>query len=255
VRKLSPLATLALCVTACNSQAAPAPAAVPRATPTPRPTVQVGFDVAVTPASVPRVRKPVRRPTPAPATTPRGPYITLHPSSGPPLATTLLIQAGHLPGSAMVQILWSPRGHKSDLSQTGYTDAKGNLSAELGIAASQPGAYSVSIRIGGVRYASARYTVETAATLAVQVSSSPQGEVLSITGKRFISSLKLALFAYPMVHGATAILLGSVRANRKGSFHFVLTDRKLAPGQYILQAWSVTSLSSQMAESFFEVII
>ena len=257
MRKFAPLAALALGVSACNSQSAPTPAAVPRATPTPtpRPTAQVGFDVAVTPAALPKVRTPIRRPTPAPATTTRGPYIILEPNSGPPLSTTMLIQGGHLPDSALAEILWSPRGHKSALSQTAYTNAKGNLSAELEIPASQPGIYSVTITIGGVRYASAPYTVKTAATLAVQVSSNPQGELLSITGKRFISGLKLALFAYPMVHGGTGILLGSVHANRGGSFHFLLAGRKLAPGQYILQAWSVNALSSQMAETFFEVII
>jgi hypothetical protein len=155
----------------------------------------------------------------------------------------------------VLQILWSPRGHKSALSQTAYTDSKGTLSAELEIPASQPGAYLVTITIGGVRYASALYTVKTAATLAVQVSSTLQGERVSIIGKRFISGLKLALFAYPMVHGAAGILLGTVHASRKGAFHFVLTGRKLAPGQYVLQAWSLNALSSQMADTFFEVII
>lgn len=155
----------------------------------------------------------------------------------------------------MAEILWSPRGHKSALSQTAYTNGQGNLSAELEIPASQPGNYSVTITIGGIRYASARYTVKTAATLDVHVSSTPQGDRIAIGGRRFISGLKLALFAYPMVHGATGILLGNVRANREGSFRFVLTGRKLAPGQYILQAWSLNALSSQMAETFFEVII
>jgi hypothetical protein len=155
----------------------------------------------------------------------------------------------------MVRILWSPRGDKSALAQTAYTDAKGSLTSELGIPASQPGAYAVTIMIGGVPHATARYTVKTAATLAAQVSSTPQGESVSITGRRFISDLKLALYAYPMVPRAAGILLGTVRASHRGSFHFVLTGRKLAPGQYVLQAWSLNTLSSQMAETFFEVII
>ena len=250
------LAALTLALAGCSTDAAP-PRTSPAPTfvPTPYPTVSLGFKVADTPAPVHQRRRHKVRPTPTPFVAPPGPYVRLSPSSGPPVGRSILIRAGNLPPSSAVQLVWSPTGRRSAVTRTAYTDRKGNMSTDFSVPGSTPGIYQVMASVDGVAWAKARYTVTSDAALHVVVSSGAGGEMVRVSGKRFVSRLHLLLIVYPMFQGGPVLVLGRTQADRHGAFTFVQGSRQLIPGQYELRAWSTDALSAQMAEAFFQVII
>jgi hypothetical protein len=50
-------------------------------------------------------------------------------------------------------------------------------------------------------------------------------------------------------------MLGSVQVNARGRFAFTGPIDKLEPGQYVLRAWSSSSVAAEMAQTFFEVVV
>ncbi|MBV9282633.1 MAG: hypothetical protein JOZ41_21355 [Chloroflexi bacterium] len=169
--------------------------------------------------------------------------------------TTISVRGGNLPPSFTVQLLWSPWRRTSGISKTAYTDRRGALVSELSVPASPPGAYVVTVTVNGVPYASALYTVRSAAVLSASASFAPGGDVVRVAGKRFVGNLKLELVAYPMFTGRKAVVLGIVTASPSGSFQRSFTTNQLRPGQWVLRAWSISDLAVQMAEAYFEVLI
>lgn len=247
---LASLTLLTLLVGGCGSTRAPA--RKPR--PTPLPTLQSGFKVEVTPVAVKKTDTPKVHRRATPFIPPKGPYIALFPGSGPPLSRTILVRGGGLPRSAPIQLSWGPR-RSLGLTRTVYSDGKGNFSSPFSIPGSPPGIYQVAAQVNGLRYASASYKVTSAAVLAVRVSSRRKGEQVGVRGQRFLPELRLVLIAYPMFAGGKVQVLGSVKTAKNGAFKFVMVTRTLRPGQYLLEALSQSALSTQMSQTFFEVVV
>jgi hypothetical protein len=211
--------------------------------------------VAVTPI----VQSPHHRPKPTPRSTrfvaPTGPYIVLHPNSGPPVDRTIVVIGGNFPHSVAINILWSLGGRLTPLSTTGYSGGHGGLRASLSIPASAPGLYRVQAQVQGVPYALANYHIVSSASLAASVTTASGGGTLSIAGKKFVPGFQLTLIAYSTVGGRTPIVLGNVQVNSRGRFSFARPMDQLEPGQYVLRAWSVSSVAAEMAQTFFEVVV
>ncbi len=200
-----------------------------------------------------------RRATPTPRPTrfvpPAGPFITLQPDSGPPADETITVIGGHFPANSSVEILWSPSGKLAPLSTTGFTDRHGGLRTTLSVPASATGDYRVVARVTGVLAVFAVYHVVSRATLEVSILAGKGDGTLAIVGKKFIPKFHLTLIAYPAAGGRAPIVLGNARANARGAFSFSVPTDSLHPGQYILRAWSASSLAAQMAQTFFEVVV
>lgn len=263
--RLGPAAGLLCLLAGCSSQAASPAPAPPTPVPTTAPpagsavdvtpTVSVGFAVTVTAIPIRRVPTPTPRPRPTPFVMPKGPYLVLYPASGPPISQTIIVHGGNLPPASTLQLVWSPGGRLSPIAITAYTDRRGTLSTRLAIPGTPPGRYEVIANVNGVRYASARFVVTSKASLAVQVLPAGNGETLQIRGRRFLPRLRLLLVAYAMSAAGHPVVLGAVQTNARGKFVFVSSGRSLAPGQYVLRAWSADALSAQMAEAFFQVLM
>ena len=163
------------------------------------------------------------------------------------------VMGGNLPHSVAVDLLWSPHGRVSPLSTTGYTDRRGDLTQAMLIPASPPGSYRVVAVVGGVPYATARYRVVSRASMSAAVSLDRSGEHLAVRGRRFLPHLRLMLVAYAMFTGPKARRIGVVWADSRGRFSLTRSVRGFAPGQYVLSAWAMSALSSQVADTFFEV--
>jgi hypothetical protein len=249
------LACLLTLLSGCQLTAAPDPTPVPTALPTVTPTSEVTFQVAVTP--IPPHKQTHPKPTPRPTrfVVPHGPYILLHPNSGPPVDETIVVTGGNFPHNAPVSILWALTGRLTPLSTTGYTDAHGALRATLSIPASAPGLYRVEAEVQGVPYARANYRIASAAALAASIVPAAGGGTLSIIGKKFVPGFQLVLIAYSTVNGRKPVVLGNVQVNSRGRFTFSGPIDKLQPGQYILRAWSNSSVAAEMAQTFFEVVV
>jgi hypothetical protein len=115
--------------------------------------------------------------------------------------------------------------------------------------------YRIIAQVNGVPYAAARYRITSTALLRVSVTPGQIGEQVQVRGLRFLPHLTLVLVAYSVDTRARPILLGVVRTGRHGTFRFVASSQRLVPGQYLLRAWSVSQVSAQMAEGFFEVVV
>jgi hypothetical protein len=244
------LVTLLVC--GCGSTRA---AAVRKPSPTPLPTLQSGFKIEVTPVSVKRTNPPKSHRRPTPFIPPKGPYLALFPKSGPPLSRTILVRGGGLPRSAPIQLSWGPPRRALGLTRTVYSNGKGNFSASFSIPGSPPGFYQITAQVNGVSYASSRYSVISAAVLSVRVSARRKGERVVVRGRRFLPKLRLVLIAYPMVAGGKVQVFGSLKTAKNGSFKFLMVTRKLQPGQYLLEALSQSALSTQMSQTFFQVVV
>ena len=223
-------------------------------TPLPTPTVPVSFAVSIT--AIPAPRHVVQRPRPAAtAAVPlTGPYLLLSPRSGPPSSQTIMVRGGRLPPSVTMQLVWTAAGPSSPISRQAYTDRHGTLSSALVIPGSPPGSYQVVADFDGVAYAAARYTVVSRAALAVHVAPGGTAGELAVSGTRFLPHLRLVLVAYHATGGDAVAVLGSVNTGGRGVFTLT-THKQLAPGEYILRAWSTSALSAQMAETFFQVVL
>jgi hypothetical protein len=149
-------------------------------------------------------------------------------------------------------MVWTQRGHKSELNTSIYTGPRGNINVPYTVPMSAPGTYLLEAEINGRIVATARYIVTSHAALTVQANAS-HGETLVIRGHHFIPDFKLALVAYATVGDAKPLVLGMTRSSRHGSFVFRTTTSKLVPGQYVLRSWSVSDLAAQMSETVFEV--
>ncbi|GAC1526813.1 MAG: hypothetical protein NVS2B16_34970 [Chloroflexota bacterium] len=84
----------------------------------------------------------------------------------------------------------------------------------------------------------------------LQAIAGPSG--LRITGSHFIPHSRLALVAYPTFGSRRYIVLGTADSNTHGTFRFH-SGQQLTPGQYVLRAFSQSTLAAQMAQTFFEV--
>jgi hypothetical protein len=115
--------------------------------------------------------------------------------------------------------------------------------------------YEVVADINGVRWATARYAVVSRASLTVHVLPAAPGDTLHISGLHFLPHLKLALVVYPLFKGPSAAVIGRPVTDAYGRFVLVHIDPKLVPGQYLLRAWSLDALSSQLAETYFQVVV
>ena len=239
----------------CDLAAAPDPTPVPTPVPTVTPTSVVTFQVAVTPVAPRRRRRATPVPTPTRFVVPTGPYIVLHPNTGPPIDHTIVVIGGHLPPVEAVTILWSLTGRLTPLSTTGYTDKHGGMRATLSIPASAPGLYRVQVDVQGVRYASADYRIVSAASLGASILPGATGGTLVIVGKKFVPGFRLVLIAYPTVGGRQPVVLGNVQVSSRGRFTFSHPIDKLEPGQYVLRAWSASSVAAEMAQTFFEIVV
>lgn len=253
--KLAAFGCILATVAGCDVSAAPAPTPVPTRLPTVTPTSQVTFQVAVTPL----VQRVHHRPKPTPVPTrfvvPTGPYIVLHPNSGPPVDNTIAVTGGNLPHRVSVNVLWALGGRLTPLSTSGFTDARGNVKVSLSVPASAPGLYRVQIEVQGVPYASANYQIISRASLATSIAPSSGGGTLAISGRRFVPGFRLTLIAYSTVTGRQPVVLGNVQVNARGRFSLSRPIDRLEPGQYILRAWSASSMAAEMAQTFFEVVV
>jgi hypothetical protein len=251
-----PLVVCALALLAgCDVVAAPIPTPVPSPVPTITPTSEVTFQVAVTPI----VQHPHHRPQPTLRPTrfvaPSGPYIVLRPSSGPPVDRNITVMGAHFPHNTAITILWGLSVRLTPLSTTGYSDGHGGLRASLSVPASAPGLYRVLAEVNGVPYARANYAIVSLASLETSVSPTERGGTLSIYGKKFVPGFRLTLIAYSTVAGRKPIVLGNVQVNSRGHFSFNRPVDDLEPGQYVLRAWSASSVAAEMAQTFFEVVV
>jgi hypothetical protein len=247
------LATLAMTTAGCGARgAAPTPAT---STPAPLPTatVSVGFLVQITPVPT-RAPKPTPRPTATPFRPPKDtPYLALNPAAGPPASRTITVRGGGLPPSAGVSLVWAAPGQNAGVDTSAATGRHGRLWTRFTIPASPPGVYDVLAEVNGTTYASAHYTVVSMATLAANVTGGSRQQRLSVYGNHFLPGLRLALIAYPVGKGAKPVDIGTSRTSSSGKLSYSHPVR-LPTGQYILRAWSTSGLSSQMAETFFQVI-
>jgi len=242
-------------LTACgegNATVLPTAQPTPIPTSAPTATAEVGFQVQVTPIVVHHRPTATPRPLPTAFIAPAGPYLQLLPDAGPPLSRSIGIRGGHFPPAVTVQIIWSPNGKISPLSSTAYTDRHGGLRDTLSVPASPPGPYRVLAEINGVPYAEASYHVISGAALQV---TSAGGNTLVISGRRFIPGVRLALVAYPTFEAHKYFVLGTLKSDQRGDFRFSMPTKRLGQGQYVLRAFSQSTLAAQMAETFFEVVV
>jgi hypothetical protein len=50
-------------------------------------------------------------------------------------------------------------------------------------------------------------------------------------------------------------VLGTLKSDQRGDFRFSMPTKRLGQGQYVLRAFSQSTLAAQMAETFFEVVV
>lgn len=179
----------------------------------------------------------------------------LRPNSGPPVDRTITVVGANFPHSMAVTILWGLSKRLTPLSTTGYSDSRGKVRVSLSVPASAPGLYQVLAEVQGVPYARATYDIVSLATLATSVTPTAGGGTLSVTGKKFVPGFQLTLIAYSTVGGRKPIVLGTVQVNSRGRFSFARPVDDLEPGQYVLRAWSSSSMAAEMAQTFFEVVV
>ena len=205
---------------------------------------------------------------PAPASSPHG-HPATHPIRRPEWAVhcasskfrasrstaTLPWWAPTFPHNTAITILWGLSARLTPLSTTGYSDGHGGLRASLSVPASAPGLYRVLAEVQGVPYARANYDIVSLASLESSVTPAQGGGTLSIYGKKFVPGFRLTLIAYSTVSGRKPIVLGTVQVNSRGHFTFNRPVNDLEPGQYVLRAWSASSVAAEMAQTFFEVVV
>lgn len=248
---LLPLGFFAL--SGCASLAAPPPTPTLIPSPEPTSTPDVSFAVAVTPVREATSHVPTLLPTPFKS--PRGPYLLLVPNAGPPTSRTITVRGGHLPRLVSVQVAWAPRGDRARIVTTAMSGRNGSFVTRFTVPGSPPGRYRIVASVRGATYASAIYQVASTATLTTDLQPSGGGDRIAVTGKNFLPNLRLLLVAYPIDVRGKPIVVGRVRSDPHGAFHYARSLRKLALGQYVLRAWSQNALVTQMAESFFQVLI
>lgn len=247
------LVSLVMILGGCGASAVTPPPPTSTPAPLPTATVSVGFLVQVTPLAT-RTPEPTPHATATPFTAPKGrPYIILQPNAGPPASRIITVRAGGLPPSAGVSLVWAAPGHYAGVGTSASTTRRGRLASRFTIPASPPGTYNVLAEVNGVPYASARYTVVSMASLTANVIGAPGHELLTVRGTHFLPTLRLVLIAYPVATGARPMDMGVARTNSSGKLSYSHLER-LPSGQYILRAWSASALSSQMAETFFQVV-
>jgi hypothetical protein len=252
---LAMLTCILVSLTGCEVVAAPVPTPIATSLPTITPTTDVTFRVGVAPIVQRKHHRAKPTPQPTRFVAPPGPYLVLHPDFGPPVDNTIVVSGGHFPHSVAISILWALSGRLTPLSTIGYSDPHGGLRAALSIPASAPGVYRVQAEVQGVPYARAEYHIVSAASLAASVTPTSSGGTLSILGKKFVPGFQLTLIAYSTIGTRKPIVLGNVQVNSYGRFTFSRPMDQLQPGQYILRAWSASSVAAEMAQTFFEVVV
>lgn len=237
-----------LLLTSCR-QARPIPTPLPSPSPTFTPTPQQGFAVSVTSLTP----SPAPLPTATPFRPPKMPWLQLIPNQGPPVSKTILVRGGRLPPSSPARLVWTQGHEQTSITALASTTPRGGLSARFPAPAAPPGTYRVLLEIGGAVWVSARYRVHSSANLSVQIRPASQGTDLRLHGDHFVPGIRLQLIVTPLAAHRKPFLLGTVHASSDGSFRFETRSRKLLPGQYVVQAVSITAVSAQMAETFFQV--
>jgi len=61
-----------------------------------------------------------------------------------------------------------------------------------------------------------------------------------------VPGFQLTLIAYSTVGGRKPIVLGNVQVDSRGRFSFTRPVDDLEPGQYVLRAWSASSVAAEM---------
>lgn len=248
---------IGLLVAGCSSDTAtvPNPPVAHPVAPTATPTVAVAFVVDVTPMLTP-ARKPA---TPRPVAThfkpPPGPYLLLTPSSGPPISRTIYLRGGNLPKVTQVTVAWGAARRSSPLTTTIWTGPHGVFTSSFVVPGAAPGAYVLRVEINGVTVASATYTVISRATLAAAATPNTAGDRVAVSGRHFVPRTRLLLVAYPLLHPKKAVILGRPRTDNRGALTFAVSTARLAPGQYVLRAYTVSAIAAQMAETYFQVVV
>jgi hypothetical protein len=245
---------LALAGCASDTATVPNPPAAHPARPTATATVRVAFAVDVTP--IPTVAK--RHAAPHPVATrfkaPPGPYLQLMPRSGPPVSRTIHLRGGNLPKITEVTVTWGAARQASPLTTTVWTGPHGVFTTNFVVPGAAPGVYVLRVEINGVVMASAVYTVESRAMLAAAATPDAAGDRVAVTGRRFVPNTRLLVVAYLLLHPKKAVILGRPRTDARGGLSFSVSTAKLAPGQYVLRAYTVSAIAAQMAETYFQVV-
>lgn len=247
-------AVLALFLAGCGAETVSVPVAPATATPTTVSTVSVGYAVVVTSVPTPSTVQPTPTTTATRFVAPKGPWLTLDPSFGPPETGTINVHGGNLPHNVQITLLWAAPGHSSSIGTTAYTDGKGRLSSALSIPAAAPGTYLVQAEVNSVPVAHAGYHVVSLARLDAKSVVSPTSEGIQVRGRRFLPNTRAALIVYPVQGSGKPILLGVATSDSTGAFTY-FKGLKLKPGQYVLRAWTVSAITAQMAQTFFQVEI
>jgi len=247
------LLTLGVLLCACGSSAVTVERIpTPRPQPTPTPTVVLGFrtgvsDVQPKPHHAPR--RVVHLPPP-----PAGPYLRISPNTGIPRARNVTVSGGHLPPNHSVQLVWSTQSVLSSVATTTKTDKNGRLSITFRVPAASPGSYRIVGEVGGTPLVSASYTVTSPARLSVAVQPGRHALTLDVSGKRFLPNAHLNLLLYPLVHKARGTVLARTQADGSGAFHIRINSNRLAPGEYMLSAFS-TGATVETAQTYFQVVV
>lgn len=134
-----------------------------------------------------------------------------------------------------------------------YTGPRGNISVQYTVPAAPPGRYILRARMKGMVLASTVYTVVSQAVLEAITMTSGSKSSIVIRGRRFVPGFRLAIVAYYTVGKGKPIVLGMVRASRRGRFALRIPSGRLAPGQYLVRSLSVSEMTAQMAETVLEV--
>lgn len=152
-----------------------------------------------------------------------------------------------------MSLLWSAAGRGTGVGTTVQTSRRGTLTTRFTLPASPPGEYDVLAEVDGVSYASAHYRVVSLANLRAEVRGTVEHERIVVHGTHFLPHLRLILVAYSVTKGSKPIVIGTSQTSESGKLSYT-HPVSLAPGQYALRATSTSGLSSQMAETFFEVV-
>lgn len=255
-RLLLPCALMLSCLlSGCALGTAADPVPTPVVAPTATPTVEVGFAVAVTAQPTRPPHRIHARPTPTRFVAPRRAYVLLLPASGPPASTTITIRGGHLPKSVRLDLVWGPKGRPSPLRTEAATNRDGQFSLQFSMPASQPGQYVIEVQQDGLILASALYTVESLAVMNVAADLNRTGDVLTVSGQHFLPSTRLYLVVYPTLRGHKPVPIGTVWSDKHGRMSYSYSTRKLSPGEYVLRAYSMSAITAQMAQTFFQVVL
>ena len=245
--------SLLVALTACSSGATLPPR--PTAPPVPTATTAVGFAVDVTAIPSPTPSRPRPTAVPTPFVAPPGPYVVIVPSTGPPVTTSVLVLGGHLPPSSAVDLVWQVSGKSTPLGTVVNSDRAGKLRTRFTIPASPPGVYRLEADIVGVVYAATKYRVVTHAAVTASVEPEGTGQRVQVVGRGFPPHLRVLLVAYPMFRKAKAVALGTAYATAGGRVQFGAGPLHLVTGEYSLHVWTAQGLTTDLAQTYFQVVL